>query len=63
MALQRCTCEVLCAEVDQETTFDVKEPLLDGYKQYARERHVVAADFDQKRGQLGWKEKLLEVAA
>mmetsp|Transcript_9401 Transcript_9401/g.17030 ORF Transcript_9401/g.17030 Transcript_9401/m.17030 type:complete len:323 (+) Transcript_9401:18-986(+) len=47
-------------EVDQETTFDVKEPLLDGYKPLARERRVVAADFTHKQGPHSWKEQLLE---
>lgn len=48
--------ELAVFEVDQQTTFDVKEPLLADSQLTVRSRHVVGTDFD-KGGQ--WVEDLL----
>merc|ERR1739838_858413 len=34
-------------EVDQKTTFDVKEPLMQGEPLMVKERHAVAVEFDK----------------
>ena len=49
--------ELKVFEVDQATTFDIKEPLVRGEELLVESRHTVATDFSHKKG---WGEDLVE---
>jgi len=52
--------ELKVFEVDQQTTFDFKEPIVERYPLLVKKRVTVATDFSTMQGEEHWERSLLE---